>query len=133
MTDQTCLRVSESGVFHFEKLPTAGDFLRERGLIRVRTRRIDRRCDFWHKPSKWRFFQQQAAAPKVETADPRPIRAGLLGSAIFMRFGQGDIKKRLLRGSRIGLVSKVVVTTNGRGDWIRTSDLYVPNVALQPD
>ena len=22
---------------------------------------------------------------------------------------------------------------NGRGDWIRTSDLYVPNVALQPD
>ena len=21
----------------------------------------------------------------------------------------------------------------GRGDWIRTSDLYVPNVALQPD
>ena len=22
---------------------------------------------------------------------------------------------------------------NGRGDWIRTSDLYVPNVALQPE
>ena len=56
------------------------------------------------------IFRQQATALEAETADSGPILAGLLSSAVFMRIGQGDIRKTTFETGRIRLVSKVVAT-----------------------
>ena len=70
MADPASIRLPGSGVFEIENLPTACDFLRERGLAYVRNRR---------RGKKWRRGWELNPHDTVLQTAPLAIRAPRLG------------------------------------------------------